>query len=58
MNIEKEEIFIRKDECKKDGRKDRERKNEKKEGGNLIKEGLTITITYRYVGNIRKKEEI
>ena len=31
-------------------------KNEKKEGGNLIKEGLTVTITYRYVGNIRKKE--
>ena len=32
-------------------------KNEK-EGRNLIKEGLTVTITYRYVGNIRKKEEI
>ena len=32
-------------------------KNEKK-GGNLIKEGLTVTITYRYVDTLERKREI
>ena len=32
-------------------------KNEK-EGRNLIKEGLTVTISYRYVDTLERKREI
>ena len=58
MQKRRRKFNVRKDECRKDGKKDRERKNEKKEGGNLIKEGLTVTITYRYVDTLERKREI
>ena len=30
----------------------------KMKGGNLIKEGLTVTITYRYVDTLERKREV